>query len=108
MIIVTMHINHEGLYDGFHIEGHADGFEKDGEYDLICASVSAITLTIAAGLRDVLHMEGKFDSNFGFMNVHLGSPGDARGQALIETMINGLREIDRQYPHHLKILDKKG
>ena len=97
MITVTMHTNHKGLYDGFHIEGHADGFEKDGEYDLICASVSAITLTIAAGLRDVLHMEGTFDSDFGYMDVHLDSPGDSRGQALIETMVNGLQQIDGEF-----------
>ena len=108
MITVTMHTSQEGLYDGFHIDGHADGFEKDGEYDLICASVSAITLTIAAGLRDVLHMEGTFDSDFGYMDVHLDSPGDLRGQALIETMVNGLQQIDRQFPHHVLIFDKKG
>ena len=87
MITVTMHTNHKGLYDGFHIEGHADGFEKDGEYDLICASVSAITLTIAAGLRDVLHMEGTFDSDFGYMDVHLDSPGEVNFMLLFNLQL---------------------
>lgn len=73
MITVDMHHDKEGRYTGFSIHGHADGYEKDGEYDLICAAVSAITLTIAGGLQDVLHKEGTYDSDFGFMEVEISS-----------------------------------
>ena len=47
MITARLHLV-EGLYQGFTITGHADGAKEDNEYDLICAAVSAITLTIAA------------------------------------------------------------
>ena len=47
MITARLHLV-EGLYQGFTITGHADGAREDNEYDLICAAVSAITLTMAA------------------------------------------------------------
>lgn len=107
MITVDMHHDKEGHYIGFSIHGHADGYEKDGEYDLICAAVSAITLTIAGGLQDVLHKEGTYDSDFGFMEVEISSP-DEKSQILFRTMVHGLRAVETRYPSHLKILDKKG
>lgn len=107
MITVDMHHDKEGRYTGFSIHGHADGYEKDGEYDLICAAVSAITLTIAGGLQDVLHKEGTYDSDFGFMGVEISSP-DEKSQILFCTMVHGLRAVETRYPSHLKILDKKG
>lgn len=98
----------EGLYRGFSIHGHADGYEKDGEYDLICAAVSAITLTTAGGLEDVLHREGTYDSDFGFMHVEISTPEDEKSQVLFQTMVHGLRAVETRYPRHLKILDIKG
>ncbi len=105
MITVTMHKNMSGLYQGFNIHGHADGYQNDAEYDLICASVSAITLTIASGLQDVLHLDGSFDSDYGFMNVELTSEPTEKSEILIRTMIHGLKSIEKQYPEHLKILE---
>lgn len=107
MITVKMLHDGKGLYRGFSIHGHADGYEKDGEYDLICAAVSAITLTIAGGLQDVLHKEGTYDSDFGFMEVEISS-SDEKSQILFRTMVHGLRAVETRYPSHLKILDKKG
>ena len=52
MITARLHLV-EGLYQGFTITGHADWAREDNEYDLICAAVSAISLTIAAGLQDI-------------------------------------------------------
>lgn len=108
MITVKMLHDEKGLYRGFSIRGHADGYEKDGEYDLICAAVSAITLTTAGGLKDVLHQEGTFDSDFGFMQVEISSSEDEKSQVLFQTMVHGLRNVENQYPRHLKILDIKG
>ena len=107
MITIQMHRDRKGLYQGFQILGHADGYQNGGEYDLICASVSAVTLTVAGGLKDVLHRNGTFDSDYGFMKVELSS-GDEESQILFETMVHGLKAIERQYPRHLKILETKG
>ena len=108
MITVKMLHDGKGLYRGFSIHGHADGYEKDGEYDLISAAVSAITLTTAGGLEDVLHREGTYDSDFGFMHVEISTPEDEKSQVLFQTMVHGLRAVETRYPRHLKILDIKG
>ena len=107
MITARLHLV-EGLYQGFTITGHADGAREDNEYDLICAAVSAITLTIAAGLQDILQMDGTFDSRSGFMNVDLQSHANEMSQILIETMVHGLEAIQEQYPDKLKIITAKG
>lgn len=103
MITAKMHTDAKGLYTGFTISGHADGYEGDGEYDLICAAVSAITLTIAVGLQDVLHLPGSFDSKSGFLDVDISSHVDEKSQVLIETMVHGLKSIQAQYPDKLQI-----
>lgn len=105
MITVTMHKNMKGFHQGFKIHGHADGYQNDAEYDLICASVSAITLTIAGGLQDILHLDGSFDSDYGFMNIELTSEPTEKSEILIKTMVHGLRTIAKQYPDHLKIIE---
>ncbi len=102
MITVTLHKDVKGLYTGFCISGHADGYEGNAEYDLVCAAVSAISLTIAQGLKDVLHLAGTFDSKSGFLGVDISSLQNEKSQVLIETMVHGLKSIQEQYPDKLK------
>lgn len=102
MITVTLHKDAKDLYTGFTISGHADGYEGEAEYDLICAAVSAISLTIAQGLQDVLHLTGTFDSKSGFLDVDISSRQNEKSQVLIETMVHGLKSIQAQYPDKLK------
>lgn len=102
MVTVTMKYDAKGLYQGFTISGHADGGEG-AEYDLICAAVSAVSLTTALGLQDVLGLRGTFDSSSGFLHVDLTSPLSEKSQVLMETMVHGLETIRDQYPGHLEI-----
>ena len=108
MITAKMHTDAKDYYTGFTISGHADGYEGDGEYDLICAAVSAITLTIAQGLQDVLHLPGSFDSKSGFLHVDIAPRQDEKSQVLLETMVHGLQSIQAQYPDKLIIIQIKG
>lgn len=108
MITADMHRDSEGFYRGFTLSGHADGYEGDAEYDLVCAAVSAVTLTTAMGLQSVLHLEGTFDSHSGFLDVDITSPRSEKSQVLIETMLCGLKSIRDRYPDKLKILHTKG
>lgn len=71
MITIKVYLDSQERYRGFSISGHADSNrEKDG-YDLVCAAVSGVTLTCALGLQDVLQIEGRYDSKYGFMNVDI-------------------------------------
>lgn len=108
MITITTHKGKSEHYQGFTVSGHADGYVDNEEYDLICASVSAITLTVAIGLRDVLHLEGTFDSDYGFMNITLDSEGNNDSDILIKSMIKSLILVAEKYPGHVKLVEVKG
>ena len=54
MITVTMYLSAGEFCKGFTIKGHADSYVGDSQYDLVCAAVSAVSLTCALGLRDIL------------------------------------------------------
>lgn len=106
MITVTFETEKQ-FYSGFSISGHADGFGGNDEYDLICAAVSAISLTTAEGLKDVLRIPGTYDSASGFMQVALSSENE-KSQLLMETFHHGLTSIREAYPGHLEIKEIKG
>lgn len=108
MITVDMHLNLAGHYTGFTVFGHADSMRKSGEYDLVCSAVSGITLTCALGLKDVLGIDGKYDSDSGMMIVDIGSRADQDSDLLIKTMVYGLKMIQEKYPGSLEVKQIKG
>ncbi len=90
MITIKVHLDSQERYRGFSISGHADSNrEKDG-YDLVCAAVSGVTLTCALGLQDVLQIEGRYDSKYGFMNVDIGNRVFPAQKTVVILMHNGL------------------
>lgn len=46
--------------------GHGEMDTEELGYDIVCAAVSAITLTAALGLRDALGIDGSYESEAGF------------------------------------------
>lgn len=108
MITVKAFIGENGYYKGFTVTGHA-GYASDQEkYDLLCAAVSAVTLTAAYGLQDILREKGSYDSDFGTLCVSLTQGGNARTDILIQSMLHGLKLIRDQHPENLKIQEVKG
>ena len=108
MVTARMYLDTDGFYHKFDVSGHADGYTDDSEYDLVCAAISSITLTIASGLQDVLHKEGSFHSESGFLIVSLVSYRDNETQALMKTLQHGLEIIQTMYPDKLKLESKEG
>ncbi len=104
MILVETQVT-DGLYTGFSVSGHADYAEHGS--DIVCAAVSAVTLTTAGGLKDVAKFRGHYEAQSGMLTVQLADAPDARSQLLIETMLNGLRQIQAQYPERLTIAERR-
>lgn len=92
-----------GRMSGFTVRGHAD-YAAAGE-DIVCAAVSAVTLTAALGLKDVLRKAGTYENEAGILTVRLTDPLDEATELIFQTMLTGLAEISRQYPQHIRILD---
>ena len=108
MITLKLRLARNGRYRGYEVFGHADSEVKSGEYDLVCAAVSGMTLTCALGLQDILHLDGRYDSLNGFMNVDLMDQMTDQSDLLIKTMFHGLETIREKYPGTLRLIEIKG
>lgn len=103
MITAEALYSEAGRFRGCQISGHGDMDTDDLGYDIVCAAVSSITLTAALGLRDVLRIEGIYESQSGFLRIDIGSRGSAESDAVLATMFRGLEEVSKLYPDRILI-----
>lgn len=109
MITVSLSYDKGSLFcNRFSVSGHADAYSEELGYDIVCASVSAIVLTAALGLKEVLKVNGKFESDFGILLVDLGKNSNNETEIIIQTMLIGLEKISRQYPNKIKLIESRG
>ena len=85
---------------GFLVKGHAN-YAEHGQ-DIVCASVSAIVQTAIAGLDHYNPIQATVES--GRVRVKV-LHDDHTSDAIIKTMLLGLKQIERQYPDYIKIVE---
>lgn len=104
--------------------GHTN-YAEHGE-DIVCASISAVSQQTALGIINVLkipvHVAVNEEDGFLFIDItkkhenssmssdeysHLISQNRDKLDVLMETMVVMLREIEKQYPEYLKIIEKE-
>lgn len=71
--------------------------------DIVCAAVSALTLTLINGLRAVAGMDISVDSHDGFASIGWEQANEV-GKALIDTWYLGICDISREYSRYIKIV----
>lgn len=109
MIKAVFYCLTDGDIKAFNINGHA-GAAKKGEYDMICAAVSAVAYTTLGGLEEFCGIKTYNESNG---NLIMELPEDvnakawAEAQTILKTMIIGLRQIENQYQKHIKVSIKE-
>ncbi len=88
---------------GFECKGHAGA--DDGEYDLICNSVSVLTINTANAIESLTETAFSEEENpeGGYLKIMLSSPKDHDAQLLIKAMVLGLEQIAGNYPDYLRI-----
>ncbi|NLU51790.1 MAG: ribosomal-processing cysteine protease Prp [Clostridiaceae bacterium] len=95
----------DGTINGFKIKGHANA-KNDGEFDLVCAAISAIAYTALGGLNELCGVEA-WDESDGYMAMRLpddmAAENRAKAQIILETMEIGLRQVENQYPRHIQV-----
>lgn len=95
-----------GDIKGFDIKGHA-GAAKNGEFDMICAAVSAVCYTALGGLDELCRINTYKESDG---NVAMELPENAApkvwaaAQTILKTMVIGLKQIENQYRRHIKVV----
>ncbi|MCI8585526.1 MAG: ribosomal-processing cysteine protease Prp [Lachnospiraceae bacterium] len=78
-----------------HVSGHANTAPKGT--DIVCAAVSALTLTLIRGLKEIACMELQESMEAGNVCIEWQTINDT-GKALVDTWFLGLCGIAAQYP----------
>ena len=97
----------DGALTGYRAEGHT-GYAEAGS-DIVCAAVSALTQTTLYGLKDVLKAPVMFDIDDAAATLEARLTPEAteaqvqQAQLLLQTLLEGLRAIERSYPRNVRI-----
>lgn len=89
----------------FNISGHAESVDEG--YDLVCCAVSAISITIANGITEILNIDAPTKVEDGFLSLNLKDVSKAKVeecQVLLETMVLGLKNVEDSYGDYINII----
>ncbi|MGL5055507.1 MAG: ribosomal-processing cysteine protease Prp [Fusobacteriaceae bacterium] len=89
--------------------GHAE-YANHGE-DIVCAAISTNLQLPLAGLTEILGLIPKFEISEGYLEVDLRGLDlqnkDREVSILLESMLLMLRELTKEYPKYLKLVEKE-
>ncbi|PRR77291.1 hypothetical protein CLLI_24620 [Clostridium liquoris] len=103
MIKVVFKKRHNDIVS-FTIDGHADSVDEG--YDLVCSAVSAISLTIANGITEVVKAKAYVEVKDGFLSLSLENESFEvihKCRVLMETMLLGLKNVENSYGEYIKV-----
>lgn len=105
MIQVKIIRNTEERVTRFSVTGHASA-GPHGE-DIVCAAVSALVQTALLGLEKHLHRAVSYEVASGQVLAQLDETPDALTDAVLETMLLGLQEIEKLSPKRICLLEAR-
>jgi hypothetical protein len=83
-------------------QGHAE-MAGEGEYDLVCASISIIVQSAYLGLKEHLHRKVAYHRASGDFQVMLQDEADDLTEAIFGTVVLGVENVAGQYPGVVRI-----
>ena len=101
MIKSEIYTQADGKIIGFLLTGHANTAPRG--QDIYCAGVSTISQSAFLCVRDYLKRDFDADFDSGKLMMKLKSPADELTEAVFQTMLIGLREIEKIAPKIVKI-----
>lgn len=84
-----------------HVSGHANTAPRGS--DIVCAAVSALTLTLVRGLKEIAYMGINESVEGGNIRIEWQEANDA-GKALIDTWFLGMCGIAADYPDVIEFM----
>lgn len=91
---------------GFTLSGHANYKQEDQEYDLLCAAISMLSISITNGITDIIKVEPKqLEVEDGYLKCLL--PDDLseaqalQAEALLRTMKLGFENLVQDYSKYI-------
>ena len=101
MIEIRIFSQADGKISGFSVTGHSGTAERG--QDIVCAGVSSLTQTALLGIMEYLHREVDYDIASGKLTVRLQSAPDDLTEAIMQSMLLGLIEIQKLSPEAVRI-----
>ena len=106
MITVDIIRNAAGEVAGFSVRGHANAGVR-GE-DIVCAGVSALTQAAVMGLERHLGRRIQFSQTKECqLALELLEEPDSLTEAVLMSMLLGLKEISKGYPKNVRIVEHR-
>ena len=97
-----------GSIIGYKASGHS-GYSEQGS-DIICSAISTSLQMTLIGIQEVLKLKVDFKINDGFLDVDLKNISlDKLTQTniLTEAMAIFLKELTKQYPKYIRLVEKE-
>ncbi|MCR5145640.1 MAG: ribosomal-processing cysteine protease Prp [Lachnospiraceae bacterium] len=98
MIKITIYQNQNNEYVGIESSGHA-GFARHGK-DIVCSAVSVLVINTINGIEqyteDAFSLETK-ENDSNFIKFHFTDEPSNDSKLLMNVMVLGLTEIQKQY-----------
>lgn len=100
MTRVTLYRNARGDITGFSCKGHS-GYAEEGS-DIVCAAVSALSITCANALCSVAGLEPETTEKDGFLTVRLREEQSSHdSQVILRTFEQGISDMAASYPKYI-------
>lgn len=93
---------------GYKASGHSGYSEQ--ESDIICSAISTSLQMTLIGIQEVLKLKVDFKINDGFLDVDLKNISQSKltqTNILTEAMAIFLKELNKQYPKYIRLVEKE-
>ena len=99
MTTIRIGKDHNGAYKQIICSGHAGYARGKNTYDLVCASVSILVINTINALEELAGEKFETASNEkdGFIRCDFETPLQERSVFLLDAMVYGLQNIEKQY-----------
>lgn len=94
MIEITVFVNNNKSI-GIKSKGHA-GYAKHGN-DIVCAAVSVLMINTLNSIEAFTEDEFRSGQEDGYLEFHLSQPVSDGAQLLLDSLVLGLKEIQKSY-----------
>ena len=104
MIVTEIYKRNDGKIFGFSVDGHSN--QGKSGHDIYCSAASMISSSVFLCLRDFLKRDLKWDAAHGRLMVKLKDEPDDLSEVAFQTLLIGMREVEKQVPQIVKVTEK--
>ena len=104
MIRAEIYKQEDGKIIGFSVDGHSNQAKRG--HDIYCSAASMISSSAFLCLRDYLKRDMDGEAAHGKLMIKLKEPPDDLTEAVFQTLLIGMREVEKQVPQIVKVTEK--